>query len=148
MKSLIALAFTALLSFGFVNAANSQEASVPKYWAGEFWGIPSGTFSLEVQEQDVMDDGATVGGEVRLLAQGPEGIYGYTYALTGEYKVEEGKQPVFKGTGKLQSKPEGVDRDFGDLTVEMTYTIGGYMVGTWSSAVGTRGIAKAYPIHF
>ena len=146
MKSLIALAFTALLSFGFVNAANSQEASVPKYWSGEFWGIPSGTFSLEVQEQDIMDDGATIKGEVRLLAQGREGIYGYKYALEGEYKVEEGKQPVFKGTGKFVEGPE--DRPFGDLSVEMTYTIGGYMVGEWSSAVGTRGIAKAYPIHF
>ena len=146
MKSLIALAFAALLSFGIVNVANSQEASVPKYWAGEFTGIPSGTFSFEVQEQDIMEDGAKIKGEVRMLAQGRDGIYGYKYALEGDYKVEEGKQPVFTATGKFVEGPE--DRPFGDLKAEMTYTINGVMVGEWSSAVGTRGIAKAYPIHF
>ena len=145
MKSLITLAFTALLSFGFVNVANSQDVSVPKYWAGEFTGIPSGTFSVELTEHDVRDDGVKLKGTVRMQAQGPDGIYSYEYSLVGDYRVEEGKQPVFMATGKFKEGPD--DRPFGDLKAEMT-SVGGFMVGEWSSTIGTRGIAKAYPVNY
>ena len=138
------LAFAALLTLSIVNVTSSQEASIPKYWAGEFTGLPSGTFSFEVTKNEDLNGKISVDGILRLQAQGPEGMYRYKYSIEGEFKIGEGAQEVFVASGTFLEGPDG--RPFGDLQAELTYSTDRVLVGEWRSELGTSGIATAYPV--